>query len=68
VNQLESGTSSSVLTFIARTSRLSPGLTAVLTTKSNRLRSSTATTFAASNARSSSTHSGSSGKNRGLPP
>ena len=34
VNQLESGTSSSVLTFSARTSRRSPGSANVLTTKS----------------------------------
>src|SRR5688572_520304 len=65
VNHVESGTSSIVLTLTARTSRLSPGLKNVCSAKSKALLPSMGLTPLASNARSSSTCSGSSGKKRG---
>ena len=61
VNQLESGTSSSVLTFNARTSRRSPGWMNEWTTKSYPLLSSCSFALEASSTASSSVQIGSSG-------
>src|SRR5688572_3467553 len=71
VNQLESGTSSTVLMLTAGISLRSPGLRNVCSAKSNALLPSIAFAAPASSARSSSTCTGSSGKNFGaaaLPP
>ena len=60
-NQLESGTSSMVLTLRARTSCRSPRSTNVFATKSYAFESSIGATFDASSDMSSSTAMGSSG-------